>query len=128
MEEFGELCGGVAKGKLDVIKDSIGDCFVVLVILCSQLGITDQVDFNTDDVIDEYKMGKYEYTSVTEQLLEGINSLGGLSIAVNNGWIVQKEYVELFFINLIIVALFNSLDFKDCIQYAYDRIKDRKGK
>lgn len=29
MEEFGELCSGIAKNKKDVIKDSIGDCFVV---------------------------------------------------------------------------------------------------
>ena len=36
MEEFGELCSGVSKNKLDVIKDSIGDCFVVMVILNKQ--------------------------------------------------------------------------------------------
>ena len=36
MEEFGELCSGIAKNKKDVIKDSIGDCFVVMVILNKQ--------------------------------------------------------------------------------------------
>ena len=36
MEEFGELCSGVSKNKIDVIKDSIGDCFVVLTILSAQ--------------------------------------------------------------------------------------------
>lgn len=36
MEEFGELCSGVAKNKPDLIKDSIGDCFVVTVILKCQ--------------------------------------------------------------------------------------------
>ena len=36
MEEFGELCSGVSKNKIDVVKDSIGDCFVVMVILAAQ--------------------------------------------------------------------------------------------
>ncbi|MFH5185747.1 MazG-like family protein [Paenibacillus sp. TAB 01] len=32
-EEFGELCEGMAKGKPDQVKDSIGDIYVVLTIL-----------------------------------------------------------------------------------------------
>ena len=38
MEEVGELAGGICKNKADVIKDSIGDAFVVLVILAAQMG------------------------------------------------------------------------------------------
>ena len=38
MEEFGELAGGVCKDKADVIKDSIGDVFVVLTIIATQMG------------------------------------------------------------------------------------------
>lgn len=38
-EEFGELCQGMAKGKQDVIEDSIGDMYVVMTILSMQLGI-----------------------------------------------------------------------------------------
>lgn len=38
IEEFGELCGGIAKNKPEVIQDSIGDCFVVMIILGRQLG------------------------------------------------------------------------------------------
>ena len=38
MEEVGELVGGVCKGKVDVIKDSIGDVFVVLTIVAAQMG------------------------------------------------------------------------------------------
>lgn len=36
MEEIGELAGGIAKQKPDVIKDSIGDAIVVLTILAAQ--------------------------------------------------------------------------------------------
>ena len=38
MEEVGELVGGVCKDKADVIKDSIGDVFVVLTIVAAQMG------------------------------------------------------------------------------------------
>lgn len=39
-EEYGELCAGLAKGKPEQVKDSIGDMFVVLTILTMQLGTT----------------------------------------------------------------------------------------
>jgi NTP pyrophosphatase (non-canonical NTP hydrolase) len=39
-EEFGELCQGLAKGKMPLVLDSIGDMYVVLTILSMQLGIS----------------------------------------------------------------------------------------
>lgn len=39
LEETGELAGGIAKNKPEVIVDSVGDVVVVLTILCAQLGI-----------------------------------------------------------------------------------------
>ena len=39
MEELGELANGINKNKQDLIIDSIGDVYVVLVILCMQLGL-----------------------------------------------------------------------------------------
>ena len=127
MEEFGELCGGIAKNKPEVIKDSIGDCFVVLVILTNQLGISENVDFNIETIIEEYDDGKFE-TSNEEQLLEAVRNLGGIAMPISSGWKITIEWIDLFFINLIIVALLNNLNFKDCVQHAYDQIKDRKGK
>lgn len=38
-EELGELASGMAKGKPDLVADSIGDAYVVLTILSMQLGI-----------------------------------------------------------------------------------------
>ena len=38
IEEIGELASGISKGKQDVIKDSIGDAFVVLTIIAAQCG------------------------------------------------------------------------------------------
>lgn len=39
-EEFGELAAGVARGNRAQIRDSIGDCAVVLTILAEQYGLT----------------------------------------------------------------------------------------
>ena len=126
MEEFGELCGGVAKNKPELIKDSIGDCFVVTVILCKQLNL--KAELYSSVVISEFKEGKYADTSITEQLLEAVRNLGGIAIPINQGWRITKEWIELFCINLMIISLFKGLSFKDCVQHAYDQIKDRKGK
>ena len=38
MEEVWELAGGVCYNNTDVMKDSIGDVFVVLTIIATQLG------------------------------------------------------------------------------------------
>jgi NTP pyrophosphatase (non-canonical NTP hydrolase) len=39
VEEVGELAGGLARDNMDVIKDSLGDIYVVMVILALRLGI-----------------------------------------------------------------------------------------
>jgi NTP pyrophosphatase (non-canonical NTP hydrolase) len=39
IEELGELAEGMAKGKPELIKDAVGDVYVVLTILSQQLGI-----------------------------------------------------------------------------------------
>lgn len=39
-EELGELAAGIARGNEELIKDSIGDCVVVLTILAAQHGLT----------------------------------------------------------------------------------------
>jgi NTP pyrophosphatase (non-canonical NTP hydrolase) len=39
VEEVGELASGLARDNMDVIKDSLGDIYVVMVILALRLGI-----------------------------------------------------------------------------------------
>lgn len=38
VEEIGELAAGIAKGKEDLVKDSLGDALVVLTIIAEQSG------------------------------------------------------------------------------------------
>lgn len=40
MEEMGELAEGVAKSKQDLVKDSLGDMYVVMTILAEMHGVT----------------------------------------------------------------------------------------
>lgn len=53
-EEFGELCQGMAKGNGQQVMDSIGDMYVVLVILSEQLDldIQDCVAMAYDEIKD----------------------------------------------------------------------------
>lgn len=99
---------------------------MVTVILCKQLDL--EAELYSSVVISEFKEGKYTDTSITEQLLEAMRNLGGIAIPINQGWRITKEWIELFCINLMIISLFEGLRFKDCVQHAYDQIKDRKGK
>lgn len=52
-EEYGELCQGLAKGNSDQVIDSIGDMYVVLVVLSMQLGI--DIESCIDQAYDEIK-------------------------------------------------------------------------
>ena len=109
IEEFGELCGGISRNNHEMIKDAIGDCFVVLTIINKQVG-------NKSEKMDVFTFGDYE-----ERFAEHIFNL--------------YEYADLGFesplsvvSSLQCIAKKNGLIFRDCIQHAYEQIKDRKGR
>lgn len=54
VEELGELASGIAKEKPEIVKDSIGDCFVVLTILAAQSGmmIEDCIEYSYNQIKD----------------------------------------------------------------------------
>lgn len=58
MEEVGELAEGIIKDKPEVVKDSIGDAYVVLTILAKQCGLTinDCVEFSYNEI--KHRQGK----------------------------------------------------------------------
>ena len=41
-EEYGELCSGIVRGDKDLIKDSIGDMYVVMIAIAELEGMTIQ--------------------------------------------------------------------------------------
>ena len=53
-EEFGELCEALAKGKRDMMKDSLGDMYVVMTILAMQekVDVRDCIDMAYQEIKD----------------------------------------------------------------------------
>ena len=110
--EFGELADNVGKGR--DCRDDIGDIFVVLTIMCKQLKIS------TIDVIKEDDTNN-------SSLKESVTWIGYFA----SSWVSDGMYNtnELWFIfsNLIHIAQLNDTTLQECVQIAYNDIKDRKG-
>lgn len=124
IEEFGELCGGVAKGNLDIIKDSIGDCFVVLTIINAQCR-NESIETNANQSHLLEPTGHFRASSIDESLLRAAAKIGNFANKTTppDDWDVNCLSNYLFLISKMC-----NLDFWDCVQHAYEQIKDRKGR
>lgn len=119
-EEVSELIIGMSKGNLKLIKDSIGDVFVTLVVGClicdrRQNLLNAIYLLNRSEEIGEYA-DKYEYI---KNLMCDCTSL-----------LVDKNYnqdIHMLLTRIIMVAEFYDLEFIDCVESAYNEIADRKG-
>lgn len=117
MEEFGELCSGVAKNKPDVIKDSIGDCFVVTIILKCQ--------FKTNLFIRPSSLNKNLDVSL---ILARVARDAALIPRDNLSEQVKLEIINGIVRHLMNISILLDVDFENCVQSAWDEIKDRKGR
>lgn len=127
MEEFGELCGGIAKNNPEVIKDSLGDCGIVLLILSKQFNR--KIDFeyaiNNFSIKGEYYEEHYilDFSIHISDLAYAIahreSRLASLNI---------DKYLLRVFGSILAIANFKKLDFIQCLKFAYSQIKNRKGK
>lgn len=117
-EEFGELASGLVKGNKEVVKDSIGDVVVVLIILAQQQGIESISDFN---IICNHLQPNNLMPKASE-------TIGLISLQVR--W--TKDEIEELIVRLIsylrTIAKYEGLKFEDCLSQAWNEIKDRKGK
>ena len=125
MEEFGKLCSGVSKNKIDVVKDSIGDCFVVMVILAAQrkkdeMRQADEVATFTEP----YGNNKVD---IEDHLIESLYVLHRLSHELSSHANISDLFMSCF-VQLLEVAHHFDLDIHDCVKAAWDEIKDRKGR
>lgn len=117
MEEFGELCCGVAKNKPDVIKDSIGDCFVVTVILKCQ--------FKTNLFIRPNSLNKnLDVSLVIARVARDAALIPKSDLSAQ----VKLEIICGIVRHLMDVSFLLDVDFESCVQAAWDEIKDRKGR
>lgn len=119
VEEFGELVKGINKQDLDVIKDSIGDMFVVLVIMSKQ------TDNSMVRLLEEASVETLRPKHSTVGYILNLSDLGDL-LSDRISFIMSQVYE----LNTDLVQTCGEyyLDFTHCVALAYDEIKDRKGK
>lgn len=117
-EEVAELIIGISKDDIDVIKDSIGDVFVTLVVGNM---LNKKYDINICiDKAKESRMWPKRKVDLIHFIIQQIKSL-----------LVYERYMD-FEISSIIECLIDicdwyELDFTDCVESAYKEIADRKG-
>lgn len=140
VEEVGELANGIAKNKLDVIKDSVGDALVVLTNLLAMTGSEFNLDkLNTGDPDVEFGfISKSKSPHV--QMLQVQANLGYMATVLNDylvdselskavelaDYIYPEEYAG-FVENLRAISEIYRFTVEEAFESAYDEIKDRKG-
>ena len=103
LEEVGETAGAILKNKTDDIKDSIGDIFVVLVILSDQL--SEEILYDMNGVA---KDDDQDFVFLFDNILNP-----------------KRIYYSLAYLKDICRKL--NLDLTECANLAWNEIKDRKG-
>ena len=103
VEEVGELSSAILKNDIALQRDSIGDCFVVLVILSKQINSKLQV-----------KPMKY-HQSINQCIYEIIRA---------NSYDSKNTYTW----ELYAICTELELDLVECVNLAWNEIKDRTGK
>lgn len=116
-EEFGELNASIARNNRDDAIDAIGDMLVVMTIYCQQIGYPKTKGlFEVDVVLLEY----YDRMSIIEILDQIAVGILGTKTTIKG---VQEVIT-------ILANMAERLDttLEECLQAAYDEIKDRRGK
>lgn len=114
-EEIGELLKAIQDNNLDEIKDAIGDILVTLIIYNRLAGL------------------KYEFGKLTDKPLKFADNVNELLHAFSGLYTVGVSKYNLCYLNRINTALTNiaekhELTLHDCLNSAYNVIKNRTGK
>lgn len=117
IEEFGELIKGINKQDMLMIKDSIGDMYVVMVIMSMQTG---------NSLIGLLGNGKVHTLRPEHSTFMYVHVIAALARELNKGSYILSEIYEL---NKQLAKTCGEyyLDFTGCVELAYNEIKDRKG-
>ena len=113
--EFGELADNVGKGR--DCRDDIGDVFVVLTIICKHVGKS----------ISEVKI-KYHYIDQENKysVYDIMHELCSFIDHVESGWLDSGSLGSVLSL-LQNIAYIIDATLEECVQIAYNDIKDRKG-
>lgn len=129
LEELGELAEGINKADMDLIKDAIGDVLVCLIILSEDMGC----DSTSDTMSVVLDCGGTDMWCNFHPMVSLLTLLAELGDEVFYDGDVRTGYIELedtFGIMCTTLARLCTpfgLNVVDCLEHAYDQIKDRKG-
>lgn len=120
-EEFGELCAGYLKQNEKLTKDSIGDCAVVIVGLALLIDVDVHSIFKSaDGVRPKEAMESFKLLNANISEFQLSQDLASKEMCRHN--LVRA----VAYLKSISKAL--DYDFTDCLELAYNEIKDRKGR
>lgn len=115
-EEFGELCAAVARSNREGVIDAIGDILVVMIIYKQQLGHgSNWLLYPRQDNVG--LLSRLDDTSLIDCIGRGISD--------------SQSCIECLGIvpeNLTVLAYRLDTNLEECLQSAYDEIKDRRGR
>lgn len=115
-EEFGELCAAVARSNRKGAIDAVGDMLVVIIIYKQQLGYgSNWLFYQRQDNVDLFS--KLDDTSLIDCIGRGISDSQSCI-----------ESLRMVVENLTVLAYRLGTNLEECLQSAYDEIKDRRGK
>lgn len=126
LEEYGELASGVARGDVKLIKDSIGDCLVVAILIRAIIG-------DETSPFYKYQTPSVDPTQIDVKVTTAIapsEYLGRISYALNRPGVQMiniAEQIEWFIVALEDIAHVWGTTLEACLLVAWDEIKDRKG-
>jgi len=149
MEEFGELSKNIGKSKNPI--DDIGDTLVVLIVVSKQLGLDLYRIYQSDNDMqengfkfqylpDELDLSKLSFSK--RLILWQTYCLGQLSSIISYMYLrdnlninelpseIQQDLISVLVGSvdtLNLIALDNKLTLTECLEYAYNEIKDRQG-
>lgn len=114
LSEFGELADNVGKGR--DIKDDCGDIFVVLTIMAKQ----------TDSQINILSLPNLENLSLKQYVVELGFALNNFVFACDTAG-EEDGNLDIAIMSLKRIAALHNTTLEECVQIAYNDIKDRKG-
>ena len=123
-EEFGELANGINKGKIEEIKDGIGDVAVTLVIAAEQMGIH---NFDVAPLSPDFN---FSAKTAALEVAALIGALADFTVAmpVPHYAVTRRAAMSKIMYGLDHIARCYGLTFGECCDAAWEEIKDRKGR
>ncbi|CGE69658.1 DNA-binding protein [Streptococcus pneumoniae] len=136
-EEWGELNGATVRKDKEKIADSVGDMMVVLTILAQQMNFSKiHLSLNPDengqhnfDYVDQWSV-ELLYLHIANEI--GLIARGLVDISTNTNRINARTQIQLSIRNIAIYLVFAAKKFDltltECLELAWNEIKDRQGK